>query len=508
MHRKASIKHSLLFIIILLGISTFYNFRHIMFYRPYGLHVWRQCDCASIAHNYYLNGMHFFQPELNNNLDNGHGYAVEEFPWIYYMAAILYKLFGFHEFLFRSIILLCFFIGLYALFRLSYLITGSYMISYTLPIILFSAPDAIFYGSNFLPNIPAVSFELLALWMFFEYYYSKKYIYFILSSLFYLVCGLTKISCLISFSALFAIFIFEKINLKINKKQENIFTIPWLTLCLFILVIATNYSWYSWAKHYDIIHKNGVFLIGILPIWQMHPYDIMKTTEKILTSWSGYYFFAPTFFILILLVPALYFNIKKLERIEALLFSFMSIGVLIYILLFFNTFYDHDYYFICLYSFCLLTILFSFKTLKKYFSKIWNNKLYRITLILYLIGGIIDTRYMVNTVIYVDNKYQINPDIYDKEFADFLSQKKIFGNVLVIPDVSPDNSLYLINRRGSTNFPSLAEDPVLIKKYRDWGTKFLILTDSAYGDRPDVKPFLKNKIGNYKSISVYNINNN
>ncbi|GAK52803.1 dolichyl-phosphate-mannose-protein mannosyltransferase [Candidatus Moduliflexus flocculans] len=61
---------------------------------------WRECDIASIARNYYREGMNLFYPRIDWRGD-GPGYTEMEFPLYPWLIAILYKIVGFHEILGR-----------------------------------------------------------------------------------------------------------------------------------------------------------------------------------------------------------------------------------------------------------------------------------------------------------------------------------------------------------------------------------------------------------------------
>ena len=50
-------------------------------------HTWRQADGYSVAVNYFYDGMDFWHPRLNNQHAE-EGYAVGEFPILYYASAI------------------------------------------------------------------------------------------------------------------------------------------------------------------------------------------------------------------------------------------------------------------------------------------------------------------------------------------------------------------------------------------------------------------------------------
>jgi 4-amino-4-deoxy-L-arabinose transferase-like glycosyltransferase len=63
-------------------------------------HDLRQVDTAAIARNYYENGMRFFSPQVDWGGNSG-GYVESEFPIYTYLVAILYSVFGWHEYLGR-----------------------------------------------------------------------------------------------------------------------------------------------------------------------------------------------------------------------------------------------------------------------------------------------------------------------------------------------------------------------------------------------------------------------
>ena len=111
-----SINPNLYFIFLLLLFLIIYDYPSILFKRPQSVHHWRQSDCASIALNYYQTGMHFFQPQTHNltSDNNTTGYcATSELPIGYYFIAILYKVFGYHDFIFRFVNTLIFLLGLF-----------------------------------------------------------------------------------------------------------------------------------------------------------------------------------------------------------------------------------------------------------------------------------------------------------------------------------------------------------------------------------------------------------
>jgi len=92
--------------------------RGINVWRPVDRPSWRECDIAAIARNYYREGMNLFYPRIDWRGD-GPGYAEMEFPLYPWLIAVLYKLFGFHEFLGRLLVFVFSLITLGLFFQLA-----------------------------------------------------------------------------------------------------------------------------------------------------------------------------------------------------------------------------------------------------------------------------------------------------------------------------------------------------------------------------------------------------
>ena len=69
---------------------------------PHAASSWHEFDSAAIARNYYREGMNLLYPRVDWRGDTP-GFAEMEFPVYQWSIAILYKLFGFHDYLGRAI---------------------------------------------------------------------------------------------------------------------------------------------------------------------------------------------------------------------------------------------------------------------------------------------------------------------------------------------------------------------------------------------------------------------
>lgn len=63
---------------------------------------WRQSDTATIADNFYKGNWNIFYPEVSWN-GPGENYVGYEFQTVTYIAALLYRLFGQHDWVGRSV---------------------------------------------------------------------------------------------------------------------------------------------------------------------------------------------------------------------------------------------------------------------------------------------------------------------------------------------------------------------------------------------------------------------
>jgi len=184
------------FILTVIVVSVYYSYPGMLFKRPQSIHAWRQADDASFALNYYQDGMHFFQPEVNN-LTTSQGTSGKTAPgentYLYYFVASLYHIFGYHEFIFRLVFTLIFLAGLFFLYKTTRYLFDDVFWAFALPLLLFSSPVIMYYGNNFLPNTPALAFVLTGWFFFFRYRKEKRTLFLYLTMLFFLLAAWLKL---------------------------------------------------------------------------------------------------------------------------------------------------------------------------------------------------------------------------------------------------------------------------------------------------------------------------
>lgn len=498
---------TILFFGLFVALFFVYNFDTISFLRPQSVHQWRQCDCLSFSLNYFQENISFWQPQINYLGSDGTGKTVSDFPIIYYIVAQLWKLFGQHEYIYRFLILIISFLGTLALLKTTESILKSSFWALIISLLLFSSTIFVYYSNNFLMNVPAFSFALIALYYFYQYTIKQKQILLIISILLFLIGGLLKIQALSGFVAIGAIYLLE-IG-KIIKFKNNIFAHKKLSFVLFSILIIITFSWYYYAHQYNNEHNKGIFLIGILPIWDYSAEQIKHVFNYAYILWSNSYQSQLLQITAIFIFLFITYHHKKLNKHLKIFLFLLFIGFISYITLWFQVFDNHDYYMINQLLFMLVIFISALVLIKTNFPRIYYSKLFKIGILLLLIYNINTCRKNIN-VRY--NGWPNNKHVkYTKAFEDiesFLPTINIQPNdkVIVLHDPSFNISLYLMNRKGYTNCLNQLQDSAEIAQKIEKNANYLFINDSSLLSKKYLQPFIKQKIGQYKNVSIFKLN--
>jgi hypothetical protein len=106
-------------------------------------------------------------------------------------------------------------------------------------------------------------------------------------------------------------------------------------------------------------------------------------------------------------------------------------------------------------------------------------------------------------------------ETYNKHFKTLISIEPSFqkwginqeDKVISIPDFTINTTLYYMNRKGYTDFASDLSKAETFYWRIDLGAKYLVINDSTILSREYLKPFIQNKVGEFKNILVYDIQN-
>lgn len=497
---------NLFFIIFLLILAYVYDFNHILFLEPQSVHMWRQSDCLSFALNYYMEHRGFFEPAINYIGVKGNGQTISDFPLIYFIVGKIWQFTGQHEIIFRGIVLLIFFTGLFFLYRTLIKLFEDRLWAMLIPIMMFTSPVLTYYSSSFLMEIPSLSIVFIGWYFFFRFYRTGQNKWLWITMIIFTLAGLLKVSALLSYFALLGLFVFEWLHIFSFRKDRPVFPEPRKAILPFLTVIAVISAWFVFVTTYNNAHNRDFFLVGILPIWEMTSAEIKFKLHEIATHWIFHNF--PGYFQLLIVLFWIAMTIfpQKNNRTFYYLNIVLAIGVVMYLLLFFQVVAGHDYYWINLYILLLMTTVSFGYFLKTNFPRAfkWGKLVFVILLIFNVIyaKNRVDERY--------HGAYMDYYNLYMKDFSSVKEYNRKLGIkredlVISIPDGTINASLYLMDQKGWSTYGAGFENEEFYRKNIARGAKYLFVSDTTLLKAAYLSPFVKKKIGEYKSIAIFDL---
>jgi hypothetical protein len=503
---KSKTAGNIYFSMVFVLLFFYYGLNETMFYPPQSVHIWRQTNCLSVAQQYYQNNLPLFQPEMHNQLcdDGMSGNAVGEFPIVYFVVAKLWKLFGKHEWIFKLVQISILFLGLLSLFHVVQRILKNMFWAGFVSLLIFTSPMVIYYGPNFLPDVPALSFVFMA-WLFvLKFLDKRKCLNLWLAAILFCMAMLLKITSAISFIALGGWVIFELFQEKQNRKFQFRFKhyVPFLVAAVLVVM------WYFYADSYNQIHKGHISYHGIWPVWNMTKEQLSRILDildkiyfkELFLPFAQYLTFGIWVFLMI--------SFKKLTPVFRFMTIVLPLGFLIEMLLWFQVLEGHDYYTInLLVVWVALWIIFLAQVLKV------KSK---VKYVIYILAVVFFVFNVVECKTRAEGRYVgwMN-DNYKKNLEPLISIEPFFvewgidkeDKVISIPDLSINGSLYYMNRKGYTEFASDFSKAEGFYQRIENGAKYLIVNDTTILNREYLAPFIQNKLGEHDNIFVYDLQN-
>lgn len=251
---------------------------------PLFVHAWAQADWYSLAIGYVDNGMDFFHPQtmLYNKQDLGlWGSTITsvDFPIHVYCVAFLMKIFGnTAPWVFRCWTLLWSMIGVYFLYKLTFLLTKDWLKSLLPVMLVLTAPTYAYYACGFIPSIPSLTFAMIGLWGYLSYTEKDNVKYF------YVGFACLTLSAMIRSSQvvlLIAVCSFEFLRLLKGKSHLRTIVAPVL-ICFSIYV-----AYYLWNKH--LSNTYGSMFLGKLML-ASDKSDLGYVLQNVEERWKFHYF--------------------------------------------------------------------------------------------------------------------------------------------------------------------------------------------------------------------------
>ncbi len=492
----------LAFVIILFFINA-YNKTYK--YRPITIHQWRQTDCLSITKNYYEEGMHFFSPTIHWQGAIS-GKAVSECPILNYAVAILWKMFGEREGFYRFLEYFIFIASMLVLFQTLVRFFVSRSSAFFFTGLLLTSPLLVYYSFNFIADVPALSFCILTYCYFYRFYRTKQMKYFYLSLFLGTLAVLLKASALVGLGTIAFFSMIDILSWNSFFKTEKLFTRKFIPMIWVFASLAICVVWYKWAIAYNK-HNNSVFLLTVLPIWEMKGENLINTTRILINELFPVFFNRAIFFLVILMIIFVFSNFKKLDHFFRYTFVFSFVFFIGYLLFFFQVFTVHDYYLSNLMIFPVITFFCVSNILNQTTFIANNTKLVKsLVIIVLFFSAFYSAAYYRSRMIQHDSLCDWFPfmSVEEKKYSDWVLWNresttapletitpelrklgiKRTDMFLSIPDESFDITLYLMDQKGLSipafDYNDTVRIPTIMEKRK---YDYLVLID------PNIKQY-------------------
>ncbi|MFO7371021.1 MAG: glycosyltransferase family 39 protein [Bacteroidales bacterium] len=496
-----------LFYSVLALIGFFYFYHTILFSPPQSIHRWRQADCLSITLNYYQHGMNMIKPELHLMIsdDMNSGYAACEAPLLYYFVALLYKIFGPHEYIYRIVNVLILFIGLGALFRISLRLLHNFVAAAFVPLLVFVSPVMAYYGNNFLTDSTALALVFIGWWQYFRYTEKGNYKMFAIAILLFTLAGLLKVTMLINLAALGCLGIAWHLRIRILRDHRPLFPgamASFLPMMICLIVIAT---WYLYAIYYNRLHHTSAFLTTVTPWWAVSKEFRKEITPMIMSNFPVYYSIFIRYFLLASLLVCIVF-FRHIPKYLGILTALLLVGGVVYISLFYTQFIYHDYYLIVLFSAIAFLVLTAILAIKHKYPGFFGSWIFAVSLIVILVFNVIHARKEMHRR-YFGSKRET--PVFESLFTIRPYLKSIGikpeDRVITIPDNTYSYTLYLMNQPGYRIWKIDSTTPGWICAMIDRSARYLVVNDSTYLNKPELRDFTENLVGHYQEVKIFRL---
>ena len=486
-------------------LCLIYGLNKTFFERPQSIHIWRQTNSLSIALNYYDHNNPLLEPQIHNQFcdDGMSGKTAGEFPIIYFAVAKLWKVFGVHEWIFRLVQLLILFIGLFALFEISYYFLKNQFWAGFVSLLLFTSPMVVFYGVNFLPDGPSLALMFTGWYFVLRFHLKRQTSWLWIAAFFFTFAVVIKITSAISLIAFAGWIIFEWVFQKKNDRKINYGV---LQVIPFLAIIALSLAWYLFVNNYNAVHKGEISFFGIWPIWQMTSKQFLEIKDSVDKIFFKEYLNPYLQYLTVLLWIGLVVRFRKNSKLLNWGLIVLPLGALGVLVLWFQVLNAHDYYLITLLVVFAFVWMSVFSVAKNY-GWMKHPILYVLLIAFFSYNVYTCQKQISNRYHGWMNDWFVNNLDALGQLEPTLEELHIDKNdrVISIPDPSVVTSLYFMNRPGYTDFGTDFTKEDQFQRRITQGAKYLIINDTTILNRPEVKAFSGHLMGEYRNVKIFDL---
>lgn len=495
---------SFLFVACLIWFYSYVGVFDYIHVRPTSIHSSAQCQRASIALNYYENDMNFFKPRIQKYSEMG-GVTGVEFPILYYLDAVVYKLFGFNEAGARWVSLAIVSLGFYLFFLLANNVLKSSFLSIAVVGSAAFSPVLLFYTPNFMPDAPSVALVLMAWYYFFRYTKTRRVVHLNLFFVLATLASLIKVVALIALVIIFCLIVLDKLKFFKKSQQVPLFDKPIQVLIKIGVSFLVVLAWYYYAGWLAVAYKNETFSLS--PVMG-DAGTLQAVIKNIKELWLFHYYAKESY---ILLGGAIVFTVifaKYTNRILASITGLYFLGNLMFVYFFLNQFINHDYYIISILPLAFFILL----TFVDCLVKVSNAHFFSLKIIFLVIVFFNMKESLINCQRNYNMRYSSEIYYWTGDFRPYYDLEQELRRVgikrtdLTISgfDDTFCSSLYLMNQIGLTIGSWEGKEKIdEMIKYKD--SKYLILNDTTTFNKKYPNNLANKIILNHRGLIVYKL---
>ena len=503
---RSSLKITLLYICLLSSVwafmAWFYRSADVLSHPPGHIHAWRQSDCASLTRNFYEEDLPIWEPRVHYAKEDGSGKAAGEFPVLNYFTAKVMKITGYSWSAQRGILLAFSWLAMIGLFLWLRKEFAQSMLAWLLPLLLFTSPIFAYYACNYLPDVPSAALALCGLAADAYFRKDKKIGYGILAAFLLCLATLMKISSGVFWVAVLCLLLLQFWPFSGFRAawRKN-----WPLLAVHMGLFLLTAGWYRYANHYDMDRSPMIFLTEMRPYWEVNAADVKVINHEIFDRWLNDYFELHVWYAAGIAF-VLNFWLTRKNKFLFWLNIAVPLGFFAFLMLMYKQLYFHDYYLV-------IPIVTPVVVIGICVASLWENATSRLPQFLLFVGlawFIADNAQHTRKVLvnrYFELQYNDFPSYDLLTLQPMLREKGVDRTELmtVLPDVSPNNSLVLVDQYGYTNFVGTNGSEEDIQRHIDMGVRWLTVTDTAYLRNDFLRPFTGDTFMVYNQIHVFRL---
>lgn len=508
-------------------LCSAYEYGRVLPSPPQPHHLWRQTNCLAIAYNYYAWEWNLFRPAVMSMIsDHGmSGRSAGEFPIIYYLIGLLWKVTGPKEIVFRILMLLLHAVGTLALFRAAALVIGDRFWAGFVSLLFFTSPAVVYFTLAFLPDVPALDLSFIAWALLIDGVRRGRERAILGSAAVFALAGAIKLTALMSPLAICAhLLLARALNLEgptttIAKGTQR------RILLSYGMAILTVSLWVGYTYWYNHLHGGEYSHQGTWAYWDLSPEERSRASRSGASVMPGMLFHDTAWALFLFCAPLLL--LFQRDRGILLLNGIFILGTILFVLLWFVALDNHDYYFIVPMISLVVLLVSTIIGLRARVPRPMSALPTRILLVLFFAinalyareDHVMRTRGPMSMDALdlllphgqaLEQHYSIMGYWQYEPLLDIRPSMRAHGilrddKVIVLPDETIGVGPYLVGQRGENSLSLYIVDAPAIQRAIARGAAYLVLLEVPEQWRPWIGPFLEHPLFEHRGVRVYDL---